>query len=121
MRLHATWLSLSLLFAFCLRAEAADFTFQGYADFRLVVPGKEVSWVDGGLGKLRYGGAQPDPNFRFAEAVGQGNVMFSDEWRLVGVGRIEPKQRSGIDLMEAYGAWRPHLEGWLAALKVGAF
>jgi hypothetical protein len=85
------------------------------------VPASETSWLDGGLGKLRFGGRQPDPNFRFAEAVGQGALILSDDLRLVAVGRIEPEQRSGIDLIEAYGAWRPQFDDWLVALKVGAF
>ena len=100
---------------------AADFTFQGYADLRLVVPGDEVSWLDGGLGKLRFGAKQPDPNFRFTEAVGQAGLILSDELRFVAVARVEPEQRSGVDLLEAYGSWRPQLDGWLASLKFGAF
>jgi hypothetical protein len=120
MRPIATWLSI-LVFVLCAKAEAADFTFQGYADFRLVVPGTEVSWLDGGLGKLRYGGAQPDPNFRFAEAVGQGALLLSDEFRLVALARVEPEQRTGIDLIEAYAAWRPQFDSWRVAFKVGAF
>jgi hypothetical protein len=117
----ATPLLVVLAFACSIPARAADFYFQGYADFRLVVPGAEVGYVDGGLGKLRFGGGQPSPNLRFAEAVGQGTLVLSDELRFVVVGRIEPKQRSGIDLLESYAAWRPHVEGWLFSLKAGAF
>lgn len=121
MHRFAALLGLGLSFAGIAQVRAADFTFQGYADFRLVVPASEVSWLDGGLGKLRYGGSQPTPNFRFAEAVGQGALILSDDLRIVTVARIEPKQRSGVDLLESYATWRPRIEGWLAALKIGAF
>lgn len=121
MRPIVAWLSVCLVCVLGTKAEAADFSFQGYADFRLVVPGSEISWLDGGLGKMRYGGGQPDPNFRFSEALGQVALLLSDELRVVAVARVEPAQRTGVDLLEAYAAWRPRLDGWLAGLKVGAF
>lgn len=111
----------ALAFACCAKAQAVDFDFQGYADFRLVVPPGERSWLDGGLGKLRFGSNQPDPNFRFAEAVGQGAVSFADDLRLLVVARLEPEQRTGVDLLEAYAAYRPHIDDWQISLKAGAF
>ena len=52
----ATALLAVLAFASSAGAEALDFNIDGYADFRLVVPATERSWLDGGLGKFRFGG-----------------------------------------------------------------
>jgi hypothetical protein len=117
----ATLLLTGIALACCARAEALDFDYQGYADFRVIVPATERGWLDGGLGKLRFGGNQPDPDFRFAEAVAQGTLTLSDDVRVIVVPRLEPEQRSGIDLLEAYGVWRPNMDGWHGSLKVGAF
>jgi hypothetical protein len=111
----------ALAFGWCAKATAVELDFQGYADFRLVVPGGERSWLDGGLGKLRFGSNQPDPNLRFTEAVGQGTLSLNDDLRMVVVGRLEPEQRTGADLLEAYAVYRQHLEGWSVSLKAGAF
>jgi len=110
-----------LAFASSAGAEALDFNVDGYADFRLVVPATERSWLDGGLGKFRFGSEQPSPNFRFTEATLQVSLDLTDDIRLVAVPRLEPEQRSGIDLLEAYAVYRPNVDGWLGALKVGAF
>lgn len=112
---------IALAFAFSASARAADLSFEGYADFRLVVPGSETGWLYGGLGKLRFGGTQPDPNFRFAEAVGQATLSLNDDLHLVAVGRLEPETRSGIDMLEGYATYRPDFDDWNAAFKVGAF
>jgi len=121
MRLRASAWLITLAFALGANARAADLSSEGYADFRLVVPGSETGWLDGGSGKLRFGGDQPDPNFRFAEAIGQATLSFNDNLHFVAVGRLEPEQRSGIDMLEAYASYRPGLDGWNVALKAGAF
>ena len=53
-------------------AGAVEFSFDGYADLRAIFPSNQVGWLDGGLGKLRYGSEQSSPEFRIAEVVGQG-------------------------------------------------
>src|SRR5690348_3451213 len=88
--------------ALIAHARAVEVTFDAYVDARLVVPPDEVSWLDGGLGKTRYGGAQPSPNLRFAEAAGQGTLAIADDLHAVTVLRIEPKQTTGIDILETY-------------------
>jgi hypothetical protein len=103
-------------------AGAVDFSLQGYADFRVVAPDNETSWIDGGLGKLRFGASQPDPNFRFTEAVAQGTVSFANDLRLVATVRVEPEQRTGVDALDAYLAYTPVSEsGWNWSAKAGAF
>lgn len=103
-------------------AVAADFSFDGYVDARMVVPSGEKSWIDGGLGKFRFGAGQPSPNFRFAEAVGQGAVAVTSELHGVVLARLEPEDRAGVDLIESYVSWLPEASGALRwSAKAGAF
>src|SRR2546423_7935096 len=57
-------------------AGAVDFDIQGYADFRLVAPSNQVSWMDGGLGKLRFGAENARPTAAFAEAALEGTAVI---------------------------------------------
>jgi hypothetical protein len=103
-------------------AQAVDVSVDAYADARLVVPSGERSWVDGGLGKLRFGSDQPSPNLRFTEAVAQATLTLPQDLRAIAVVRVEPEQRSGIDALETYIWWRPAAEGdWHWSVKAGAF
>ncbi len=115
-------LGASVFLALATNAQAMEFSFDAYVDVRLVVPPHEVSWLDGGLGKTRFGGNQPSPNFRFAEAAGQGTLAITDDLHAVTVLRIEPKQTTGVDILETYLSWRPRAEGaWRWSVKAGAF
>jgi len=103
-------------------AYAADFHFDGYADFRLIVPSNQESWQDGGLGKLRYGAEDSKPELRFAEAVGQAVVLITPELMALAVARIEPEQRTFFDFLEAYVRYRPvSTTAWRWSVKAGAF
>ena len=101
-------------------ARAMDFTLQAYADFRLVAPPKETTWLNGGLSKFRYGGG---PTARFAEAVAQGDLSLDDDLDVVAVVRAEPETRSVVDALEAYATWHPAADdnGVSWAVKAGAF
>ncbi len=104
------------------QAVAMDFSFDAYADLRLVAPAGERSWLDGGLGKFRFGETQPSPDFRVTEAVGQATLAVADDIHAVAVLRIEPEQRSFVDVLESYVAWRPQAVGdWRWSVKAGAF
>lgn len=110
------------LLAVASEALAVEVSFDGYIDLRLVVPPKEVGWVDGGLGKTRFGGDQPSPNFRIAEAIGQGTVAVTNDLHAVAVLRLEPEQRTGVDILETYVTWHPEAVGdWRWTVKAGAF
>jgi hypothetical protein len=116
------WALAAAIVALLPSAAAAqlDYGANGYVDLRLVAPGDEVAWLQGGLGKLRYGGG--DSNFQFAGAVGQGYVQFTPEILTVAVARIESRQRSLIDLLEAYVRYRPvSTSPWRWSVKGGAF
>ena len=88
-------------------AWAVDFTVDGYADLRMVVPSNQVSWQDGGLGKLRFGAEDGSPDFTFAEAAAELSALITPE--LIGVAsvRIAPKQYTALDLLEGYLRYRP--------------
>lgn len=101
-------------------AHAIDADFEGYADVRLVIPSDQVSWLDGGLGKLRYG--DEDGNFQFAELVGQGRLLLTPEFSVVAVLRFEQSQRTPVDVLEAYVRYRPvSTTPWRWSVKAGAF
>jgi hypothetical protein len=102
-----TLLAALLLIGSAPGARAADFSFDGYADFRAILPSSETSWLDGGLGKLRYGAAQSDPEFRVAEVVGQGVVQITPALMALAVVRYAPEQRTFLDVLEAFVRWRP--------------
>jgi hypothetical protein len=101
-------------------AYAVDFEFEGYGDFRLVLPGDQRAWLDGGEGKLRYG--RGDSNFQFAGAVGQGTVLFTPELMAVAVVRVAPDEQHFVAPLEAYLRYRPvSTSHWRWSVKAGAF
>jgi hypothetical protein len=106
----------------CSPAFAVDFHFDGYADLRLIVPSNQESWQSGLLGKLRYGAEDNNPDLRLAEAVGQAVVLITPELMALAVARIEPEQRTFLDLIEAYVRYRPvSTTAWRWSVKAGAF
>jgi hypothetical protein len=103
-------------------AVAQEFHFDGYADVRLIVPSNQESWQDGLFGKLRYGAEDNKPEFRLAEAVGQGVVLITPELMALAAVRIEPEQRTFFDFLEAYVRYRPvSTTAWRWSVKGGAF
>ena len=95
-------------------------TLSGYGDFRALASPSERAWLNGGLSKFRYGSG--DGNFRFAEAVAQGNFHINDATSLIALARAEPEQRIGVDLLEGYVSWHPAAAGpWSWSVKTGAF
>ena len=102
-------------------AQAAQWDFTGYADLRVVIPPEQDrSWLDGGLGKLRYGSG--DSNLQFGGAVGQASVLITPELVAEAVGRVESNQATPVDLLEAYIRYRPvSTTAWRWSVKAGAF
>jgi hypothetical protein len=82
--------------------------------------GDEKSWRDGGLGKLRYGGHDIEPTL--GELSGVGRVQLAPELSAYAHARVEPDQRSAVDLIEAYFRYRPVSTTPLRwSVKAGAF
>jgi hypothetical protein len=101
-------------------ARALDFSFDGYADFRVISPAGERSWLDGGLGKLRYGPG--DSRVELGAGVGQGTVLFTPELMAVAVLRADSSQSTFVMPTEAYLRYRPvSLTPWRWSVKAGAF
>ncbi|MGQ0740981.1 MAG: hypothetical protein ACT4OG_01610 [Alphaproteobacteria bacterium] len=104
----------------CAMAHAMDAGLEGYLDLRLVLPADERSWLDGGLGKTRYGGG--DSNLQFAELAADGHVLLLPELIAFLSLRAGPDQRTPVDLLEAYMRYRPvSTTEWRWSVKAGAF
>jgi hypothetical protein len=118
---------MAMLFAVCLAGNAKaldltdDLTINGYLDVRAVAPADPKTWLEGGLGKFRYGGAQ-----KFgAEGVLQADYNFEGlnlaGLHLISVWRAEPETPSVIDALETYLRYDDMAGdlGW--SVKAGAF
>ncbi len=55
-------------------AAAAEIHVTTFGDVRLVAPPVTGSYLDGGLGKLRYGADDPDPGIKFGEVIGEASA-----------------------------------------------
>ena len=77
-----------------------------------------TSWLNGGLGKFRYGG-----NTEFGtEGVAQADLTLDDGLHAVGVFRAEPETRSVADALEMYLRYAPASRGDVSwSVKAGVF
>lgn len=101
---------------------AIDFNIDAYADLRMIVPSNQVSWQDGGLGKLRFGAEDGNPDFTFAEAAAELSALITPELIGVATVRIAPKQYTAIDLLDGFLRYRPvSTSPLLWSIKGGAF
>jgi len=109
-------------FAFATSSAAADVNFRGFADARLIVPPKTNSYLDGGLGKLRFGSDDPSPALKLGEIVGEGSATFGDGWFVQADARISPQYGSAVDLLEAFAQFAPKSDSeWNWSVRAGAF
>jgi hypothetical protein len=103
-------------------AGAADFSVEGYADFRLIVPSNQLSWQDGGLGKLRFGAGDGKPDLQFTEAAADISVLITPGLIAVATARVANKGYTAVDLLEGYLRYRPvSTSRWRWSVKGGAF
>lgn len=97
-----------------------DLTVTGYGDVRVVAPSSPAPYLNGGLGKFRYGNG--DVRARFAEAVAQIDWRINDDFAAVGVARVEPYTPSVVDALEAYVRYAPRSESAVSvSAKTGVF
>ena len=111
-------LGLSLAGAGAAHAEANLFsrdTISGLVDLRLVAANGETSWVDGAVGKARFGDGHQ--GLRLGEAALVWNPRFSDTLSAVVVGESQDGQRHVVDLGEGYLAYRSRPD---SALRLSA-
>jgi hypothetical protein len=104
-------------------AQAMDFHFSGYGDGRMVfAPTNSGSYLDGGLGKLRFGEDDGHPGFHLTEFVGSASVQLDGSWSATAVGRINPEYGPAIDLIEGYVRYKPvSTSSWRWSVQAGAF
>ena len=101
-------------------AAAADFSFEGYGDLRLVAPATTGAYFDGDLGKLRYG--DDDEVFQPGDLIGEGRVLITPELMATATARVNAQYGPGVDLLEGYVRYRPvSTNEWRWSVKVGAF
>jgi hypothetical protein len=119
MRAHAAILLLLVL----PPAAAADtFNLHGFADLRAVHPPDEVSWLDGGLGKLRTGGRDRDPTGELTQIVLEPSLLITSEFSAFASLRYDADQRRRMDVLEAYVRYRPiSTTPWRWSVRLGAF
>ncbi|MEE3625742.1 hypothetical protein UCD39_17420 [Nitrospirillum sp. BR 11752] len=119
-------LPLALILAAIRPAEAAegypDIEFHGLLDARVVRTPDDRSAFDGGLGKLRTGGAPGTRTTTLAEASLMATAHLMPGLDIYTHVRAEGEQRTAVDIIEAYARWRPVPTGALAwQVKAGAF
>ncbi|UGB47192.1 OprO/OprP family phosphate-selective porin [Frateuria edaphi] len=113
-------LALACLAALPLAGYAQDFSLHGYVDGRLVAAPSERSWVEGGLGKTRYGGGGVEA--RFGGAALAGTAQLTPSLLAFAGLQLQDGDRAGIDMLEAYLRWRPvSTTRWRGSVQAGAF
>ena len=105
------------------RAETDIFsraTVSGLIDLRAVAADGETSWVDGAVGKSRFG--KDHQGLRLGEAALVWNPRFSDTVSAVVVGESQDGQRHVVDLGEGYLAYRsPPSSALRLSARAGVF
>ncbi|MEJ0020018.1 MAG: hypothetical protein WDN25_26420 [Acetobacteraceae bacterium] len=96
---------------------------EGLADLRLVHPSGQESYLDGGLGKLRWGSDRHEAlRPELGGAYLRGIVGVTPEITLVADVRADTQQQNAVDLIDAYVRWRPvSTTRWRWSVKGGAF
>lgn len=112
----------ALLLLMPISASAVELTLSGYGDVRLVVPADEKSYLDGGLGKFRFGSASGGAKLEWTELVGEASARFTPGLTAVVVARASSNQTKPVDVLESYVRFRPvSTTPWRWNFKAGAF
>jgi hypothetical protein len=117
MRTTRTIVALTCLMA--LPAQAQSLTTEGFLDLRVAAPADETSWLDGGLGKTRFGGGD--------DALSGGAVLklsFQATPSLLAsaTAQYQPELPKPFDLTEAWLRYRPvSTTPWRWSVQAGAF
>lgn len=108
--------------AACSTCAAAEFHFTGFGDVRLIAAPATDSYLDGGLGKLRFGADVPRPGLKLGDFIGEGIATFDDALSLQVDARINPQYGPAADLLEAFVSYAPKSENeWSWSARAGAF
>ncbi|MFZ1989710.1 MAG: hypothetical protein WAW96_08050 [Alphaproteobacteria bacterium] len=113
---------IALLLLIPASAGAVEFKLDGYGDIRFVIPPSEKSYLDGGLGKFRFGSDNGSSRLEWTELLGRATARFTPGLTAVVVARIAPDQTKTLDLLESYIRYRPvSMTPWRWNFKAGAF
>jgi hypothetical protein len=100
-------------------ARALDVQFEGYADIRLIAPPAQDGYLDGGLGKLRFGADDSDlkPGDLVAELrAAEGDVFLQAD------ARANADYGPAVDLLDAFVGYAPPPDTqWQWSVRAGAF
>ena len=98
---------------------AAQVQFEGFADIRLVAPPATDAYLDGGLGKLRFGA--DDGALKLGNALGEVRVT-QDAWYVQADARLDTEYGNALDLLEAFVTYAPASDtNWRWSVRGGAF
>ena len=118
MSIRASILAAALLFVTGV-SDAAEFALHGYGDARLVAPPAQDGYLDGGLGKLRFG--DDDANFKFGDLIGEATFV-QDNWSAQADARLNSEYGPALDLLEGFVRYAPQSNTqWRWSARAGAF
>ena len=97
-----------------------DASWYWVGDIRAIPEKGERSWLDGGLGKTRYG--EGDAGLRLAETHLVGTLSVTGDLEAYAHIRAEAEQKTVLDVIEAFIRWQPEIgDDAPLTVKVGAF
>jgi hypothetical protein len=107
-----------VLLALALPAQAQGVAVHGVLDLRLVTTGAEPNWMQGGYGKLRWGGA--DSSVQLGTAALSLDAPFAPAWLAHATVQAQADDGETLELQDAWLRWRPVSTGrWRQAFKLG--
>lgn len=122
-------LAVCLLVAGVAQAEGFRLRVGGLVDLRAARTDATTGWLDGGLGKLRWGGEGGEPKtvLALAQSAVVVRASLGEELRAyaqvnVDTGSYPSPGLAGVDLVEGWVSYRPRFSGLLGArLRAGHF
>src|ERR1700710_2505113 len=100
-------------------SRAAEFHVAGYGDVRLVAPPATDAYLDGGLGKLRFGA--DDSTFKLGDLVAEAGVQ-GGAFSAQADARLSFGYGPAVDLLEGFVRYAPAANTqWQWSVRAGAF
>jgi hypothetical protein len=119
-RLERRLLAIAVLSCAASTAGAQDFHAQGFLEARLpLADGKDRSWTEGGLGKMRFGDGDQS-----LQAAGALSLSWQVSDSLLAVADLQAQGQTSPELgvLSAYLRWRPvSTSPWRWTVRAGAF
>src|ERR1700759_2210709 len=102
-------------------SDAAEFHLAGYGDVRLVAPPVTDAYLDGGLGKLRFGADDAHPGFKLGDLVADASGQ-EDAFSAQADVRLNTEYGPAADLLEGFVRYAPESNTqWRWSVRAGAF